>query len=462
MTHFGGDDNWVSGNEARTSFSVDGKANWNGGSGAKPAVGTQFTLVLTYSNGATQQLTATVQTASGNGNGSFTWVATDSNLAGITPALTAGNRTVRVSSITYPTGGTTTNFASSTADTFSYITCFVRGTRLATPEGDRRVEDLQPGDRVTTLSGARPVKWIGHRRIQISAYRHRDAAAPIRIRQGAFAEAVPAADLLLSPDHAVFVDGKLICVRQLVNGTTIRPDLSSDSVEYFHVEQDSHDILVSEGLTTESYLDTGNRGFFQNGDQPLTLRPDLTGEADNPDRAAGSCAPFVWDEASVRPIWQALADRARAMGFERSEAPGERDPDLKVMLKGRHIRPLYASDGLHIFALPKGTPEVRLISRSSAPTDACPWLDDRRTLGFNVERIVVRGSESLEEVPLDHPALDQGWWAVERDGSALRRWTNGDAVLPLPPVESVIMLEVRGSAGRLTYLAPPEATDVAA
>jgi hypothetical protein len=33
---------------------------------------------------------------------------------------------------------------------------------------------------------------------------------------------------------------------------------------------------------------------------------------------------------------------------------------------------------------------------------------------------------------LDHPSLTEGWWAVERDGQVMSRWTNGDAVLPLP------------------------------
>ena len=47
---------------------------------------------------------------------------------------------------------------------------------------------------------------------------------PVRIRRDAFAENMPHRDLLVSPDHAIFVDGKLICARQLMNGTTIRQE----------------------------------------------------------------------------------------------------------------------------------------------------------------------------------------------------------------------------------------------
>jgi hypothetical protein len=51
---------------------------------------------------------------------------------------------------------------------------------------------------------------------------------------------------------------------------------------------------------------------------------------------------------------------------------------------------------------------------------------------------------------VDHPSLSQGWWAVESNDAALRRWTDGSAVLPLPDMAGPAMLEVRaGSAGLL-------------
>src|SRR4029077_9499561 len=133
--------------------------------------------------------------------------------------------------------------------------------------------------------------------------------APIRIERDAFADGIPHRDLLFSPDHAIFVNGMLICARQLVNGTTIRQDRDSSAVHYYHVELGEHSILLAEGLPAESYIDTGNRGFFANSGMPLALHPDLTDEADYPTREAGSCAPFVSDEANVQPVWQCLADR---------------------------------------------------------------------------------------------------------------------------------------------------------
>ena len=131
------------------------------------------------------------------------------------------------------------------------------------------------------------------------------------------------------------------------------------------------------------------------------------------------------------------------------------DPGLRIVAKGRTVRPLYGENGLYIFALPKGATEVAgLAGRFAA--DARPWLDDRRCLGVNVERIVLRNANELREVPVDHPGLTRGWHAVERDGVALRRWTSGDAVLPLPTMAGPTMLEIRASSGGMAYLTGAE------
>jgi hypothetical protein len=275
--------------------------------------------------------------------------------------------------------------------------------------------------------------------------------APIRIQRGAFADSMPHTDLLVSPDHAIFVDGRLICARQLVNGTTILQEQGWSSVEYYHVELDMHAILLAEGLPAESYLDTGNRGFFGNSDDPLILHPDLTDESGSPVREAGSCAPFVSDEAEVRPVWQRLADRAATLGQPVPQLHTTTDPAPCLIAKGRTVKPMYGGNGLYIFALPKGATEVRLVSRSAAPTDVRPWLEDRRRLGLYVERIVLRSADDVQEVPVDHPGLSHGWWAVEPSGPSLRRWTDGNAILPLTVTNGPTMLEIRATSADLGF-----------
>jgi hypothetical protein len=54
-----------------------------------------------------------------------------------------------------------------------------------------------------------------------------------------------------------------------------------DSVTYYHVEIERHDVLLAHGLPAESYLDTGNRSHFSNGDRTVSLHPSL--------------APLIWD-----------------------------------------------------------------------------------------------------------------------------------------------------------------------
>jgi hypothetical protein len=262
---------------------------------------------------------------------------------------------------------------------------------------------------------------------------------------------MPHRDLLVSPDHAIFVDGMLICARQLVNGTTIRQERDCTAVDYYHVELDQHAILLAEGLPAESYLDTGNRGFFSNSGVPLVLHPDLTDETDYPTREDGSCAPFVWNEASVQPVWQRLADRAAAISRQVPPSVTTTDADLRLLADRRTVKPVFSDSERVICVLPHGVHEVRLVSRAQSPTEARPWLDDRRQLGVRVKRIVLRGMDETREVPVDHPDLTGGWWAVERDGQVMSRWTDGEAVLPLPVMSGAVMLEIH-LAGSMTYV----------
>jgi Hint domain len=334
--------------------------------------------------------------------------------------------------------------------------CYARGTMIRTPDNDVPVESLKPGDHVMTVAGGElvpvPVRWVGTRRVNLAAHPRPMLVAPVLIERGAFADDVPHRDVLISPDHAILVDGKLICARQLLNGTTIRQDSDRRSVVYHHVELQSHSIMLAEGLPVESYLDSGNRGFFANAALPCPPYPDLTSEVDNPTREANSCVPFATDAAAIRPIWQRLADRAATIG-RRSVQPRTTDEsDLRLLVGGRLIKPVIAGDRMSTFPLPPGTTEVRLISRVAAPSDTRPWLDDRRRLGVRVVRLVLRSREELHDIPLDHPCLAAGWWAVERDGTELHRWTDGDAVLPLPATSGASTLEVR-VAGSVAYVA---------
>ena len=193
------------------------------------------------------------------------------------------------------------------------LACFVEGTAIATPAGPVPVETLKSGDLVQTASGnVRPVRWFGYRALNLARHPEPECAQPIRITAGAFADNVPARDLRLSPDHAVLLDGMLIPVKLLRNDATIVRETGCRAVTYFHVELDTHDILLAEGLAAESYIDTGNRGIFQNAGSSVDLHPAF--DDAQAQREVASCAPFVWDAAIVQPVWRRLALRARRLG----------------------------------------------------------------------------------------------------------------------------------------------------
>jgi hypothetical protein len=238
------------------------------------------------------------------------------------------------------------------------------------------------------------------------------------------------------------------CKQQLPDGTDSKAAIT---VDYYHVELSKHAILLAEGLPAESHLDTGNRGLFANSGMPLVLHPDLTDETGYPTREANSCAPFVSDDARVQPVWQHLADRAVALGRATPRRTTTTEASLHLHCSGRRtIEPIYSDSDRAIFVLPHTAPEVRLVSRAQLPTEARPWLDDRRRLGVRVKRIVLRGANETREVPMDQPDLTRGWWAVEHDGPIMSRWTDGEAVLPLPVMDGTAILEIH-LAGAMTY-----------
>lgn len=144
--------------------------------------------------------------------------------------------------------------------------CFLRGTRIQTPGGEIPVEDLTIGALVETLNGPLPVKWIGRQRFRKDNLSWHWSMAPIRVARFALSDQYPCRDLYLSPSHSLFVDGFLIPVEMLVNGRSIAPAMmdNRESIDYFHVELETHEVVFAEGAPAETLLVTGDREKFAN------------------------------------------------------------------------------------------------------------------------------------------------------------------------------------------------------
>jgi T5SS/PEP-CTERM-associated repeat protein len=298
-----------------------------------------------------------------------------------------------------------------TSDTIVTL-CFAAGTHVATPQGEVPIERLAVGDKALTLSGAaRSIVWVGAGQVLATRGR-RTAATPVIVRRGALADNVPCRDLRITKGHSLFIDGVLIPVEELINHRSIFWDDRAQELTIYHVELETHDVLVANGAPAESYRDDGNRWLFQNANPDLALPPQAP------------CAPVLTGGPVVDGIWRRLLDRAGP----RRGVPLTDDPDLHLWVDGKRIDPLERTAERCAFRLPPRPRSVRIRSRSTVPQELGVARDDR-CLGVSVRRIVLAQARRQQALDAEAAALTEGWHRFEPENAL--RWTDGDAALPV-------------------------------
>ena len=299
-----------------------------------------------------------------------------------------------------------------TVVTNDHTPCYCTGTLILTDRGEVPVEALSVGDQVVTASGERrAIRWIGHRRTQIARHPQPERVRPVRILAGAIAPGVPSRDLRVSPGHAVAVDGVLVKAGRLVNGASILRE-SIASVTYWHVELDSHDLLVADGMPAESYVACNNRSAFENGGAVVQMHPEFEGLDAH---AAQTCLPLVDGGEAL----EAIRTRLLAAVADRFSA----DAGLALLADGVALTPVSVEGQRYRFAVPEGTVSLRLVSRSGIASEILSGSGDHRRLGLAIRNLTVDGATTADE------ALGEGWHA--RAPGRDHRWTDGDAALPL-------------------------------
>ncbi|WP_322867140.1 Hint domain-containing protein [Aquicoccus sp. G2-2] len=174
------------------------------------------------------------------------------------------------------------------------VICFTAGTRIATAEGPRAVEDLRRGDLVVTRDhGLQKVRWAGQRRVAALG-----SLAPVRFDAGALGNARP---LLVSPQHRMLITGPeaallfgdaevLASAKHLVNGGTIRQ--VPGEVTYVHILFDRHEIVYAEGAASESFFpgDAGIGAVDEAAREELfTVFPELRSSTGGFEKTARIC-----------------------------------------------------------------------------------------------------------------------------------------------------------------------------
>jgi Hint domain len=166
--------------------------------------------------------------------------------------------------------------------------CFLRGTKIQTAEGERRIEDLAIGDLLPTVfGGLRPIQWIGRYPLRKSdpSKLWVKEALPVRIARSALAAEVPHADLYVTAAHCLLVDGALVPAEVLINGTTItRYEPEGDELEFFHLKLESHDVVYAEGAAAETLVHV---------DESFVNFADYLRRYGAPATEEGRCAPLV-------------------------------------------------------------------------------------------------------------------------------------------------------------------------
>lgn len=314
-------------------------------------------------------------------------------------------------------------------------TCYASGGRIRAARGDVPIESLVAGEEVLVLRDGKqvlePVKWIGYTYINIVRHPHPEDVAPIRLRKGAIADNQPVRDLLVSPEHCLIIDGLCVPAKLLVNGGSIVSERDHEPFRYYHIELERHGILLAENTLAESYLDTGNRYWFDNADEPRQLHANFTIDSMSDRWLTDACAPLAQVPFDVEPIWTRLAERSPLIGYPIPEVHTVEDASVYLIADGQVIQPMSDRDSRYVFMVPAAVSSVSLESRFCIPADKMIASQrDTRRLGVSVSWIALRGDDREVTFPADHPELTAGWHDVERDATSCWRWTDGSALLP--------------------------------
>ena len=233
-------------NLANETFSLDGgpEQTFDGTS--------IYNATITYTDGTTATITAVLfQDTAGN-----TYLAPEFSANGDQTALEAGAiRSLTLDSLF----GNGYSGLTGTRQTSNFAVCFVQGTMIKTPSGERPVETLNAGDLVETLDhGAQAIRWIGGRSVRASG-----GMTPVRFAAGSLGVGCPSRPMVLSRQHRVMLDNKvaermtgtrqvLVPAHKLTILPGVTPVTDQGFVTYWHFLCDAHEVVFADNVPAET------------------------------------------------------------------------------------------------------------------------------------------------------------------------------------------------------------------
>ncbi len=292
--------------------------------------------------------------------------------------------------------------------------CYLPGTLIETARGPVAVEEITLADRVVAYDNGqevlRQVVWTGKSHVKADR-------SPVIVRQGALADNVPSRDLHVTEEHCLFLEGRFVPVRMLVNGHSIVSDTRHEDYDVYHIELDTHSVIKANDVLSESFLDTGHLTFEGREARNLSWERD-------------SAAPLCTDRSFVEPLFRKIAARVPGLVVPASDTSPEHQTGIALLVNGRtRVTPTRRNGKNVVFMINEPIRSLHVLAEAAAPSVRIgPFVDDRRQLGALVGEVHLFTPEGM--VPhrkhLEADALT-GWHEKE---SAQYRWTGAQAELP--------------------------------
>jgi hypothetical protein len=141
--------------------------------------------------------------------------------------------------------------------------CFTPGTMITTQRGELPVQMLEAGDRVVTRdNGIQVVRWVGKTQMFLQDFQAEPHLLPVFIRQGAFGKGLPERDMMVSPNHRIlvaneraalrFADREVLVAAKHLTAQGVHT-VQSSGTTYIHFMCDRHEVVLADGIWTESF-----------------------------------------------------------------------------------------------------------------------------------------------------------------------------------------------------------------